>query len=90
MTFSVPDRRGETWEQKQAPGEDWGGISEGPERFIVVGEPVLREEDAPEKPGSWWHPVLWVDDCGPSTEKDPEQNGMNETYFTNGMYVRLG
>ncbi len=90
MSCPVPDRRGETWEQKPAPGQDWGGIDEELERFIVVGAPILLEKDKPDDPGSWWHPTLWVDGCGPSTEKDPEDNGMNESYFINGMYVRLG
>ncbi len=88
--MTCPDRRGETWEQKPAPGQDWGGITEDLERFVVVGEPILIHRDDPGNPASYWHPVLWVDDCGPSAELDPEHNGMNESYFNNGMYVRLG
>ncbi len=92
MTCPVSDRRGETWEE--ASPETYGFTpfqhAAQVERFIVVGPPqCLRNED-PVKPGSWWHPVLWIDELGPPAETDPEENGMNEDHFTNGRYLRLG
>lgn len=89
MSASVPDRRGETWEEVPRPEHKWA-----PEihlvRFVVVDEPRLLEGRSCDKADSWWHPVLWIDDCGPSAETDPDENGMNESFFRNGMYVRLG
>jgi len=88
MHASVPDRRGETWEEKPRPEHQWvPGHDERVERFVVVGEPTLVEGHDPSRVASWCHQVLWMDDI-PSLPGDGEDK-INENYFTNGMYVRL-
>ncbi len=88
----IPDRRGETWEEVSEDAKGFAPLPHhegGVERFIVVGPPQHLGGEV-RKPGSWWHPVLWIDDCGPPTDIDPQENGINEEHFHTGRYVRLG
>jgi hypothetical protein len=81
---------GEVWEEVPREEQTWvPGYEKKLERFVVVGTPRLLPHGDWNKPEAFWHPVLWLDDLGPSQERDPDENGINETHYTNGLFARI-